>query len=121
MNDTTIIIAYEDRLRLSELAGELTKAQWAVDHMWIANMLGIAMAFFVGLLLLTFIAVYLYDFCRTDCAGLLIFGAFVLSCVVIPIITAFVLHEFDMMNVVQIQAQIDEIYRMYGMDPGGAA
>lgn len=121
MDDITMIISYEDRLRLSELAGELTKYQWAVDNMWIANFVYLILAMLGGVLLVMFIRVIVfddmfYDFKHENLWTAILAVALV---IIVPVIIVLIAHEFDVMEVNQIQAQIDEIYRIYGYESGG--
>ena len=116
-----MIISYEDRLRLSELAGELTKYQWAVDNMWIANFVYLILAMLGGILLVMFLRVIVFDDMFYDFKNKGLWTAIlsVILVIIFPVIIVFIAHEFDVMEVNQIQAQIDEIYRMYGYESGG--
>lgn len=109
-----VIIGYEDRLRLSELYGQLADAQWMVDNMWIANTAGIIASICFGLLI-TFIAwVCTYNAFYDEKYRYLLLGIIsFLACIIFPIVVVFIIHEFQIHDVMVIQTEIDEILRMW--------
>ena len=127
MEPTEIVIAYEDRLRLSELAGQLTDAQWVADNMWVANAL-LIIAMMCVMVALTIILAYpvvddigwyWLDNEREKRAKLrrklwLILACMFAMTVGFEVLAVSIAHEFQLHDVEVIQAQMDEIYRMWG-------
>lgn len=108
-----IIIGVEDRLRLAELTRELADAQWAVDNMWIDNvpwaLLGILIGVLLGITLkLLFDKVVVYPNW-----GLGVF--FIALEVGTSVLAVMIAHEMDIKNVMGIQAEIDQIKVMWGI------
>ena len=117
MNSTEIIIAYEDRLRLSELAGKLADAQWIADNMFIANLpiiiiVGITvtiLAVAISAMLIDVMDVsYKHEYRVKLTIALIAIGIFALS--------IYALHEAQVHDVAVIQAEIDEIRRLWGIE-----
>lgn len=117
MNSTEIIIAYEDRLRLSELAGKLADAQWIADNMFIANLplmivLGVVLIIFavgISTMLIDVMDIsYRHEYRVRLIIALIAIAIFVLS--------LYALHEAQVHDVAVIQAEIDEIRRLWGIE-----
>lgn len=117
MNSTEIIIAYEDRLRLSELAGKLADAQWIADNMLVADLpiiilLGILITIFA--VVICFVVIdssnvpYRYEGHVKLLTALIAFSIFALA--------LYALHEYQVHDVEVIQAEIDEIRRLWGIE-----
>ena len=117
MNSTEIIIAYEDRLRLSELAGKLADAQWIADNMLVADLpIIIILGITISIIAVVCCAViteesnipYRYDAYVRLSVALVAIAIFVLS--------LYALHEAQVHDVAVIQAEIDEIRRLWGIE-----
>lgn len=117
MNASEIIIGYEDRLRLSELSGQLADAQWIVDNPIVANAPFTILLFIVlTLLAIPAWAVLSDTFSRSwkhDCICMVVCALGVIGLIVVCF---FVLCEYQAHDVEVIQAQIDEIRRMWGIE-----
>jgi len=125
---TEIIISYEDRLRLSELAGELVHAQWLADNPLIANSLPCLIALVGGLILAWLLnntvledlewkwslaidkSIERYVLLNKFMHAIVWVMPFILTVLVWFLFQAFRAHDVDV-----IQAEIDEIHRIWGM------
>lgn len=109
-----IIIGVEDRLRLAELTRELADAQWAVDNMWIANtpwlLLGILIGVLLGITLIILLDMVDVHYLNWGSGAILI-----ASVVGMGVLAIMIAHEMDIRDVMVIQAEIDQIKAMWGI------
>ena len=117
---TEIVISYEDRLRLSELAGKLTDAQWIADNMFIANLPIIIIAGITVTIIAVVISAILID--EMDVVSYKheyrVRLTIALIAIAIFVLSLYALHEAQVHDVAVIQAEIDEIYRIWGLKEG---
>ena len=111
MEPTEIVIAYEDRLRLSELAGQLANLNFSHDHMILpAILIGLIFGLLVGFFV---IVVYALLF-ESESRGA--FVAIMIGSIIICIILTYAFMDYDISkDISDVQAQMDTIYELYNM------
>lgn len=114
-----VVIAYEDRLRLSELFGQLAREQFTMDNLfWFSVPVGIAIGLCLGLI----VALMLY-FYWEDSYGPLIpenKALIPISIVSLCLLCCVGVYAHNLLetqsNILDLQAQIDEIYHLWGVE-----
>lgn len=114
-----VVIAYEDRMRLSELFGQLAREQFTMDNLfWFSVPWGIVIGLCLGLI----VALMLY-FYWVDSDSILIpenKALIPISIVSLCLLCCVCLYAHNLLetqsNILDLQAQIEEIYRLWGVE-----
>lgn len=114
-----VVIAYEDRLRLSELFGQLAREQFTMDNLfWFSVPWGIGIGLLLGFLLVLTLHIDWEDSYRPLIPeNKALIPISIVSLCLFCCVFVYVLNLFETQsNILDLQAQIEEIYRLWGVE-----
>lgn len=114
-----VVIAYEDRMRLSELVGQLAREQFTMDNLfWFSVPVGIVIGLFVGFLLALSLHIYWEDSYRPLIPeNRALIPISIVSLCLLCCVCAYAHNLLETQsNILDLQAQIEEIYRLWEVE-----